>query len=89
MRPKKVILPVIVAGVISVGIFGAKAAWAIGNSESRLYKVESVRDNSTGKTAGPLLCASRLHGKWRCDMVWSMAECCCTCTDLSDSNKPR
>ena len=51
MRPKKVILPVIVAGVISVGIFGAKAAWAIGNSESRLYKVESVRDNSTGKTA--------------------------------------
>ena len=42
MRSKKVILPVIVAEVISVGIFGAKAAWAIGNSESRLYKVESV-----------------------------------------------
>ena len=63
MRPKKVILPVIVAGVISVGIFGAKAAWAIGNSESRLYKVESVRDNSTGKTAARCYVPGVVNGR--------------------------
>lgn len=76
-----------VAGSFAVSMTGPQDIWALGNNGGRSYKVQTIQDSSTRKTAARGLCTDRLYSKWGCDMVWKVAECFCSGTGLSDCNE--
>lgn len=75
-----------VAGSFVVSMTGPQDIWALGNNGGRSYKVQTIQDSSTGKTAARGY-VDRLYSKWGCDMVWKVAECFCSGTGLSDCNE--